>query len=152
MIIFFNQTIKGLQLSKYEFFNRGKYNTSYFDEVKSDYRKRLLYFKEGFASTEYYAFRKLLESTARVFRDFDQLDQINVFIPAYKNNAKTNYSNKKMMYSCTLNKNQLEEFLQLDFDFLREDIKHWKEEFLGKLNKSLVLEFAQLFVQEENID
>lgn len=142
---FFNQTIKGLQLSKYEFFKRGKYNTNYFDEVKSDYGKRILYFKEGFAITEYYAFKKLLESTTRIFRDFDQLDRINVFIPANKNNEK------KTLYSCTLNRNQLEEFLKLNIDFLREDIKYWRNEFLGKLNKDLVLEFANLFVKEESI-
>ncbi|WP_106795174.1 restriction endonuclease [Aquimarina sp. Aq78] len=148
---FFNQTIKGLQLSKYEFFKRGKYTSNYFDEVKSDYGKRILYFKEGFANTEYYAFKKLLESSTRIFRDFDQLDRINVFIPANKNNEKTNYNDEKTLYSCTISRNQLEKFLKLDIDFLREDIKYWRNEFLDKLTKSLVLEFANLFVEEENI-
>ncbi|WP_435263475.1 restriction endonuclease [Tenacibaculum sp. nBUS_03] len=83
---FFNQNIKGLQLSKYEFNRRGHQNTNFFDELKSDYKKRILYYKEGFANTEYFAFKKLLESSTRAFRDFEQLDKINVFIPSNKNN------------------------------------------------------------------
>lgn len=148
---FFNQNIKGLQLSKYEFNRRGNQNTNYFDEKKSNYKKRILYFKEGFANTEYYAFKKLLESSARAFRDFDQLDFINVFIPSIKNDESTNYLDKKMLYSCSINKYELQKFLSIDIDYFREDIKYWREGFLEKLNKTLVLKFAQLYVNEENI-
>lgn len=148
---FFNQTIKGLQLSKYEFFKRGKNITYYFDEVKSNYKKRILYFKEGFANSEYYAYQKLLECSTRYFRDFDQLDQINVFIPACKNNNTTGYNDIMTLYSCSLNRNQLEVFLELDIDLLRDDIKYWRNEFLDMLNKDLVIEFAIQFVQEDSI-
>lgn len=146
---FFNQNIKGLQLSKYEFNRRGLQNTLFFDEQKSNYKKRNIYLKEGFSNTEYHALKHLLEISTRAFRDFEQLDKINVFIPSNKNNEETNYKDLKTLYSCSVTRKDIELFLEVDIDYLRDDIKNWREVFLGKLNEDKVKQFAKKFGAEE---
>ena len=145
---FFNQNIKGLQLSKFEFIRRNKQNTAYFDEDKSDYKKRRVYYKEGFASTEYFAFKKLLENSVRAFRDFEQLKNIELFIPANKCDISTNYIERKYIAGCGVNRNEIEFFLNTNIDYLREDIINWREIFLDQISKELVFNFAKLFVKE----
>ncbi|SDI64316.1 restriction endonuclease [Winogradskyella thalassocola] len=149
---FFNQNIKGLQLSKYEFFRRWKQNTNFFDSTKSNYKKRIVCFKEGFANTEYYAFKKILENSARAFRDFNQLDYIKIYIPSNKNNQFTNYFDVKTLYFSTIKKTDIEDFTNTNIEYLRDDIKNWRNEFLGKLNKERVMEFASKFIQEKKYD
>lgn len=140
---FFNQNIKGLQLSKYEFIKRNKHNTAYFDSEKSDYFNRIICFKEGYAETEYYAYKKLLENTIKAFRDFEQLDLINIFIPANKDDGN------KYLYSCEIKRHIIQDFLKISIDFLRDDIFNWREDFLKNLNKDTVYSFARQFVMEE---
>ncbi|KAA0129032.1 restriction endonuclease, partial [Chryseobacterium sp. SN22] len=95
---FFNQNIKGLQLSKYEFVRRNKQNTGFFDPEKSDYFKRIICYKEKYVETEYYAFKKLLENSIRTLRDFEKIDEINIFIPVCN-------ENNKHLYSCKISRN-----------------------------------------------
>lgn len=148
---FFNQNIKGLQLSKYEFIRRNKENTGYFDEKKSDYKRRIIYYKEGFANTEYYAFKKLLENSVRVFRDFDQLKNINLFIPANKCDFSTNFTQEKYLYSCKINRYEIENFLNTKIDYLRDDIINWRKVFLNQISKQVVINFANLYVKQIKI-
>ncbi len=145
---FFNQNIKGLQLSKYEFFRRNKQNTGYFDEGKSDYRKRVIYYKEGFADTEYFAFKKLLENAVRTFRDFEQLQNIKLFIPSNKCDSITNFINKKYLYSCDISRHEVESFLNTNIDYLRDDILIWRKDFLNQISRELVLSFANLYIKQ----
>lgn len=146
---FFNQNIKGLQLSKSEFFRRNKQNTGYFDEKKSNYKKRLLCYKEDYAKTEFYAFKKLLENSVRTLRDFEQINDIKLFIPANKNDKSTNYIDKKFLYSCVVNRFEIEKFLNTDINNLRDQIINWRKDFLAILTKEIILKFAKTFVNEE---
>ncbi|MCB9203314.1 MAG: restriction endonuclease [Flavobacteriales bacterium] len=145
---FFNQNIKGLQLSKSEFNRRNKQNTNFFDEDKSNYKKRLIYYKEGFADSEYYAFKKLFENSVRAFRDFEQLDFIKLVIPSKKCDETTNYIEKKYLYSCSIEKYDIEKFINANIDYLRDDIINWRKDFLGKISKELVNKFADLYVEQ----
>ncbi|MDY0779688.1 restriction endonuclease [Tenacibaculum sp. IB213877] len=146
---FFNQNIYGLHLSKYEFFKRNIQNTGFFDREKSNYKKRVLFFKEGYANTEYFAYKKLLESAVRAFRDFSQLDKINLYIPSNINNEETSYEDEKKIFKCSVSRRELEQFLELEIEFLREDIIIWREHFLSKLNKDMVMNFADQFVNHK---
>ena len=139
---FLNQNIKNLELSKYEFFKRAKENSGYFDSNKSNYSKRIITFKEGFANTEYYAFKKIIKESARLFRDFSDLENLIIRIPA-------NNDFEKRLYSSTINRNDLEKFLKLNFKYLREEIKLWRSDFLenGDYTKESIYDFAK-----ENID
>lgn len=134
---FVNQKIRNLELSKYEFLKRAKENSGYFDINKSDYSKRIVTFKEGFANTEYYAFKKIIKESARLFRDFTDLEMLTIRIPANK-------ENKKRIYYSNINRNELEKFLELDFKYLREDIKFWRSDFLdnGDYTKQSIYDFA----------
>ncbi|MCS4164770.1 hypothetical protein M2419_001851 [Sphingobacterium sp. BIGb0116] len=144
---FLNQNIKGLQLSKSEFLRRGKQNSSFFDEEKSDYKKRRIVFKEGYANYEYHAFKKLFESTGRSFRDFENLEHIKVFIPAKKNDESTDYKDVMFLYSININKQQFEEFTNLSFENLRNNIKDWRSDFINaNITKTYIIEFADRFV------
>ena len=135
---FVNQNIKNLELSRYEFFKRGKENSGYFDSNKSNYNKRIVTFKEGFANTEYYSFKKIIKESARLFRDFSDLELITIKIPA-------NNNDEKRLYSSTIKRKDLEKFLNLDFNYLREDIKFWRSDFLenGDYTKKSIYDFAK---------
>jgi len=148
---FFNQNIKGLQLSKYEFIRRNKQNTGYFDEKKSDYKKRIIHFKEGFANTEYFAFKKLLENCVRAFRDFEQLQDIKLFIPANKCDESTNHIDEKYLYSCEIKRNEIEQFLNTNIDYLRDDIANWRNDFLAQISKNAIYDFAKIYIQQSKV-
>lgn len=148
---FFNKLIKGLRLSKYEFFKRWSRNTGYFDSVKSNYQQRSLVFKEGFANTEFYAQKKTLESCVRAFRDFDRLDKIKITIPANKHNYKTGLDDLKTEFNCTITRNEIERFLKLNIDELRDDIRIWRKSFLGELTKEIISNFARTYIKAKPI-
>ena len=135
---FVNQNIKNLELSRYEFFKRGKENSGYFDSNKSNYNKRIVTFKEGFANTEYYSFKKIIKESARLFRDFSDLELITIKIPA-------NNNEEKRLYASTVKRKDLEKFLNLDFNYLREDIRFWRSDFLenGDYTKESIYDFAK---------
>ena len=136
---FVNQNIKNLELSKYEFFKRAKENSGYFDSTKSNYSKRIVTFKEGFADTEYFAFKRIIKESARLFRDFTDLEIITIRIPS------NNELNEKRLYSSTIKRKQLEQVLSLNFKHLREDIKLWRSNFLKNedYTKEIINKFAQ---------
>lgn len=144
---FFNQNIKGLQLSKSEFFKRNKQNTSYFDEHKSDYKKRIIYFKEGFAETEYFVFKKLLENSVKVFRDFEQLNNMKLIIPVLKRDITTNYIEKQSLYYCDVNKYEIEKFIKISISHLRDDITNWRKDFLEIISKTIIQNFGNEYVK-----
>lgn len=136
---FVNQNIKNLELSKYEFFKRAKENSGYFNSNKSNYHKRIITFKEGFANTEYFALKKIIKESARLFRDFSDLEFITVRIPS------NNDLNEKRLYYSTVKRDDLESFLNVNFKYLREDIKLWRSNFLENENytKESIYEFAK---------
>ena len=148
---FFNKSIKGLRLSKYEFFKRWSRNTAYFDVQKSDYHQRSLVFKEGFANTEYCTHKKTLESCVRAFRDFDGLLDIKTTIPANAYNSETGIDDIKTEFTCSITRAEIERFLKLNIDELRYDIGIWRKSFLGKLTKEIVSDFAKNYIKTRRI-
>ncbi len=148
---FFNKSIKGLRLSKYEFFKRWSRNTAYFDQEKSNYQQRSLVFKEEFANTEYYAQKKTLESCVRAFRDFDRLKNIKTTIPANLYNDKTGLDDIKTEFNCTITRTEIERFLKLNIDALRDDISIWRKSFLRNLTKEMVSDFAKTYIKTKPI-
>ena len=144
---FINQNIKGLQLSRSEFLRRGKQNSGWFDEEKSDYKKRRIVFKEGYANYQPHAIKKIYESIARSFRDFEQLEFIEVHIPAKKNDET------KHIFSAKFSKQAFENFTKLDFDYLREDINFWRDGFVNTvISKEFVEEFKSNYVKENKYE
>ncbi len=148
-----NKKISNLRLSKFEFFKRFSNNWIQFDKEKSNYKKRIIVFKEGFANTEYYAFKKTIKESARIFRDFAELGKIIIRIPAYRNDESTNWKDELRIYECSITKNELELYLNLDFLELRQDIKKWRSEFLENPNyrKQDILDFAEKYISSKKV-
>ncbi len=148
-----NRNIKNLDLSKYEFFKRCKQNWGYFDEIKSSYEKRRITFKEGFVKSEYYAFKKIRESGARVFRDFSDLSEITIRIPLIVQDTSSGLRKEKRMYYATIDKGELEVFLKIKFEDLKDDINKWRIDFIDnpKYTKKHILEFAKRYVLVKKI-
>lgn len=148
-----NKKIKSLRLSKFEFFKRLNENWTQFDETNSSYGKRIIAFKQGFANTEYYAFKKSITESARIFRDFAELSKITILIPATRQDESTSWKEEKRIYTCYITRNELESFLNLDFWELRQDIKKWRGDFLENTNytKQSVLDFAGKYIVSKKI-
>jgi len=148
---FVNLNIRNLELSKAEFFKRCKHNTAYFDSEKSKYEKRLVIFKEEFANTEYFAFKKIIKESARLFRDFVDLDEITIKIPARNDIQFDIKSEEKTIYYSKIKRKELELFLTVDFERLREDIKFWREDFLDNkiYTKQSIYNFAKLHIKSK---
>lgn len=148
---FVNLNIKNLELSKAEFFKRCKHNTAYFDSEKSKYEKRLVIFKEEFANTEYFAFKKIIKESARLFRDFIDLDEITIKVPARNDSQFEMKSQEKTIYYSKIKRKELELFLAIDFEKLRDDIKFWREDFLDNkiYTKQSIYDFAKLYVKSK---
>lgn len=148
-----NRKIRNLRLSKFEFFSRLKENWSQFDENNSSYAQRLIVFEKGFANTEYFAFKKIIKESARVFRDFAELSNIKIRIPAQRQNELTDWKEELRMYECQITRNELENFLNLDFWELRQDIKLWRSKFLDNpiYTKDEIYEFANKYITSKKI-
>ena len=144
---FFNQNIKGLQLSKYEFYRRNNQNTGYFDKDKSNYKRRILVYKEGYANTEYQAFKKLLEGSVRSFRDFSQLDYVRLYIPIRTDSKDQNIQRINTCFSCRVTRYEIEQLLNVDVESLRDDIVNWRNDFLAKLTEETVTNFEKKHVE-----
>lgn len=149
----FNKKINNLELSRYEFFKRCKQNWGYFDEENSSYEKKIISFKDGWANTEYYAFKNIRKGSARIFRDFQDLEEITIKLCATKNDKFNARKDEKRMYSCRIKRNQLEDFLKLNFSELREDIKLWRSDFLDnkEYSKQSILDFADKYIESKEI-
>lgn len=148
-----NRKIRNLRLSKFEFFKRLTENWSQFDKNNSNYEQRLIVFKEGFANTEYFAFKKIIKESARVFRDFAELSNIKIRIPANRQNELTDWKDEMRMYECQIGRNELESFLNLDFWELRQDIKLWRSKFLDNpaYTKDDIYEFANKYITSKKL-
>ncbi|WBM74787.1 restriction endonuclease [Saprospira grandis] len=141
----FNKHIKSLDLSKYEFFNRCSQNWALFDREKSSYEKRSLVFRAGHANTEYYAYKKIIKASARCFRDFNDLTRIRVEIPVVKDTEEA------LIYYSEISRRELEDFLELNFESLKEDIELWRTNFISnsRYTKASIYEFAEKYIQSK---
>jgi hypothetical protein len=141
---FINKRIHNLKLSRHDFYKRATQNWAGFNELKSSYEKRELIFKENYVNTEYYAHKKTIEFGARFFRDFNDLDIITIKIPSIRNDKSTNWKDEKRIYSCTIKRHQLEDFLKIDFSDLRFDIDIWRKKFIENkdYSKQTIIDFA----------
>lgn len=149
----FNKKINNLELSRFEFFKRCKQNWGYFDEENSSYEKKIISFRDGWANTEYYAFKKIIKGSARIFRDFQDLEEITIKLSATKKDKSNNWKEVKRMYSCRITRAELEKFLKLSFGELREDIKLWRSNFLEnkEYSQQSILDFADKYIESKEI-
>ena len=143
-----NQKIKNLRLSKFEFFKRLKENWNQIDIANSSYSKRIISFKEGFANTEYFAYKKSIRESARIFRDFAEISKITLKIPSKRLDDSTEWKEEMRLYECKITRTELESFLNLNFWELKQDIKKWRSEFLNNpiYDKQSILYFAGKFI------
>ena len=132
---FINEKINSLSCLEPVFLIRQQQRSRLIDLEKTSFENREIWFKREFVRTEYFANKKLLEESARVFRDFACVEQIKIAIPM----------GEKVFWS-QLEAREFERFLDIKFDDLRKDIKVWRL-FLGKINKSQVREFAKNYVK-----
>lgn len=137
----FNEKIKLLACIEGVFLMRQQQRSAFIDLEQTSFEEKVIAFKDGFARTEYFAHKKLLEESARVFRDFPCIKMIRVTIPS-------SYEGKE--YCSELKLKEFEEYLSVDFQNLREDIKNWRG-FLGSIRKPTVQDFGSRFVQTRSL-
>ncbi|WP_291726196.1 restriction endonuclease [Bernardetia sp.] len=153
--LFFNQRINELKLEEQEFIRRVKEYTGYIDSSKIDFDNRVIYYREGFANTEYYAWKKLMQQTLRVFRDFPTIEKIEIYIPATKEYIEnSNLIHEKRIYTSKIHLKDFEKYMDVKFEFLKKDIKNWRKFFdsIKINNKTFVTEFAKKYVSSELIE
>ena len=131
-----NEKIQSLTCDEAVFMARQAEGSSFIDLDRTSLTDKVIFFKEGFVNTEYFAHKKLLEETARVFRDFPCIGQVKIVIEL-----------EGQKYYSDIEINDYQQFLGVDFIFLREDIENWRA-FLGSVNKPLVQEFAERYVRK----
>lgn len=132
-----NEKISLLACVESVFLMRQQQRSAFIDLRRTNFAKKTVAFKDGFAKTEYFAYKKLLEETARVFRDFPCIGSIMVIIPS---------SCEGKEYFTEISICEYQSDLDIDFQKLREDIKTWRG-FLESVRKPTVKEFAMKHVQ-----
>lgn len=138
-----NKKIKNHQLSEYEFRKRLSENSSFIDMNESSYRSRKIVFKEGFVNTEYFAIKKSIVESMRIFRDFKELNRIKIVLP-----VSNDLEQVKKVFISKIDRESIQRFLGIELDFLRSDIKNWRKSFLEnpKYTKEDILKFGELYV------
>lgn len=126
---FVNQRIKSIELSKFEFNRRGKQNTGYFDAEKSSYRKRIVIFKENYVNSETYVYKKMVESAARWFRDFSELEVVTLKIPHIIKDINFDKVLEKRLYKVTLKRGEIENYFSVNLLELKQDIALWRSNY-----------------------
>lgn len=132
-----NKKIQTLDCVPAVFLVRQQQRSAFVNLRDTSFEEKVLVFKEGFVETIYFAQKKLLEETARVFRDFPCIERIRVIIPV---------RSERQTYSSEIEIAEFQQFLQVDFMHLRTDITLWRS-FLGGINKSLVQKFADQYIR-----
>lgn len=134
-----NNTICSLKHTESAFTERMKQISGYIDMQKTDFNKKQVVFREGFAETEYFAYKKLLQESARILRDFPKFDRITVVMPA---------SREGKIFKTVIDPKKFEEFADVKISHLKSDITNWRN-FLNKIDKTMVMKFANSFVREQ---
>lgn len=132
-----DETITALTCDEAQFMERLDATSGFIDLERSSYAGRVIVFNEGYVETEYFAHKKLLESSARFYRDFPCLDQIEIVIELEGRQYRTNVSQA-----------DLAAFLEVDFQTLHTDIEQWRA-WLGSVDRPTVEAFAERFVAVE---
>ncbi|WP_375558896.1 hypothetical protein ACE193_14280 [Bernardetia sp. OM2101] len=139
-------TISKLNYLKQDFIQRQKHNTGYTDLSHTSFEKKLIVFKEEYTKTEYYSYKKLLENSARVFRDFPDMGNVTFVNIAFRTNDE--YEEEKYLYWINITKEEVEKLLNIDVNYLRRNILNWRE-FFESINKEKVLNFAKEKIKSE---
>ncbi|AOW18472.1 hypothetical protein LPB03_13850 [Polaribacter vadi] len=149
---YFNQRIKNLELNEQDFYQRVKEYSNYIDFEKVDFEKKVIVFKNGFTNTEYYAWKKLMQETSRVFRDFPEIERIEIITPAKRKFFEKNkYIIEDRVYKSNIELNEFEIFMKVNFSELKNDVKIWRK-FLNRTNlnnKNFIQSFAKKYVTSE---
>lgn len=134
---YINRSIKSLKFEQSEFVARLKQHSSYVDLTKTDFFKNRVFFKDGFVHTEYFAKKKMLEESARIFRDFPKIGTVEIFVP---------FSTEEKVFRIKLDLADFEKFFDVNIAHLRSDIGVWRK-FLGNIKKDVVFSFFDRFGQ-----
>ncbi|HSH04354.1 MAG TPA: restriction endonuclease [Anaerolineae bacterium] len=122
-----NHVISSLECDESVFLIRVRNWTGFVDLKRTSFLERTIYFRnfdeKKYVRTEKVLVKKLLEQTARGFRDFPCLEKLKVVIPL----AFSQYE-----YQLEIFKHEYEHLLGVDFQELNRDIKLWRG-FLGRL-------------------
>lgn len=129
-----DQEIAALTCDEAQFTERLAATSGFIDLERSSYAGRVIVFNEGYVETEYFAHKKLLEDSARFYRNFPCLDQIEIVIELDGRQYRTEVSQA-----------DLAEFLEVDFQALHADIEQWRA-WLGSIDRPTVEAFAERFV------
>lgn len=113
----FNANIQSLECVEHDFLMRQKDNSGYVDFSATSLERKLITYKEGYAETRPVVYKKLMEGTARVFRDFPCIERIRLVLPVPKEGT---------LFTSEIELKDYEQFLTTDFLYLRRDIKHWR--------------------------
>jgi len=117
----FDYNIRNLMYTEAEFYKRIKQNSAYADIEKSSYNDQIIYFKKGYANTDYYARKKLISSSLRHFRDFPDNQKITIKLDA---------DYESSIYELEISQMDLIELFVTDFQLLKSDIEKWRQ-FIG---------------------
>jgi len=132
-----DEGITALTCDEAPFTERLAATSSFIDLERSSFAGGVVYFNEGYVETEYFAHKKLLEDSARFYRDFPCLDQLEIVIELEGRQYRTDVSQA-----------DLAGFLAVDFETLHADIEQWRA-FLATVDKAKVEAFAERFVAIE---
>lgn len=131
-----NEKIQALTCIEQVFMMRQQQTSAYIDLSRTSLTNKTVAFKIGFAETTYFIHKKLLQEAARVFRDFPNIGNIRIIIPSEVGEHYT-----------ALTIDDLEQFLKVRFEILRNDIGKWRD-FLSSncFHKTSINSFAQKYV------
>lgn len=124
------------------FLDRLKMRSVFIDSERTSFVKKIIVFKDGFARIEYFAHKRLLEESCRVFRDFPSLKKIKVVIES---------SHEQKRYSCEVRIGELERFTGVKFARLRKNKADWRR-FIGSIDKPEVKRFARKYVTSTRME
>lgn len=138
---FANYRIQHLKYNKQEFLKTMKFNTHYIDIDKTSFEKKTIVYKEGYTNTEYYAYKKLLNESMRVFRDFPEIQNIRMITIAHDD------KNNERIYLLEISMKELEGFTKQSSELLRKDIKIWRKKVDLVCQKDKILDFGKKYIK-----
>lgn len=116
---------------------------------KTGFTSRIVKFMPGFANTQYYAYKKTMQTAMHFFYTFAALDNIEIVIPAVKESFEKNtYTREDYLYVTLMHRKSLEDYLGVSFDDLNN-----QEQYNALLNearinhKSFILMFGSQYVR-----
>lgn len=132
-----NTKIKNLTCDEPTFINRQRENSAYIDLNRTSFTDKTVVFKPGFVNTKPYLHKKLIQETARVYRDFPCIGEIRVIIP---------YQGTEYYTQTTIQTYQ--KFFNINFKQLNSNIQQWRN-FINSITKKQIHFFSALYIKPD---